>query len=206
MLDEWDFLSRVANWVQKGGAAPTIRLRFGIRRGSASSLSGRPDSRQSKRLRPTLPTSSRLIPLFVCSDCSATTSGRRERIRASEAAGGHLQLVHPVAESLDLHWLELTTDPANVIQTYTALCVLGLLGDDYSRLDRTGLKRRERIRASEAAGGHLQLVHPVAESLDLHWLEHDFRTLGRASVYDRPCQRHPDLYRSLCARTARRRL
>lgn len=32
-------------------------------------------------------------------------------------------------------------DPANVIQTYTALCVLGLLGDDYSRLDRTGLKR-----------------------------------------------------------------
>ncbi|GAA5974013.1 hypothetical protein JCM8115_005986 [Rhodotorula mucilaginosa] len=34
-----------------------------------------------------------------------------------------------------------TTDPANVIQTYTALCVLGLLGDDYSRLDRTGLKR-----------------------------------------------------------------
>ena len=34
-----------------------------------------------------------------------------------------------------------TTDPANVIQTYTALCVLGLLGDDYSRLDRPGLKR-----------------------------------------------------------------
>lgn len=34
-----------------------------------------------------------------------------------------------------------TTDPANVIQTYTALCVLGLLGDDYSRLDRSGLKR-----------------------------------------------------------------
>lgn len=32
-------------------------------------------------------------------------------------------------------------DRANVIQTYTALAVLGLLGDDYARLDRTALKR-----------------------------------------------------------------
>ncbi|GAA5989695.1 hypothetical protein JCM10908_000595 [Rhodotorula pacifica] len=32
-------------------------------------------------------------------------------------------------------------DHANVIQTYTALSVLGLLGDDYERLDRDGLKQ-----------------------------------------------------------------
>ncbi|GAA5861615.1 hypothetical protein JCM3774_002647 [Rhodotorula dairenensis] len=33
------------------------------------------------------------------------------------------------------------SDRAHVIQTYTALSVLGLLGDDYARLDRTALKR-----------------------------------------------------------------
>ncbi|BGP55355.1 geranylgeranyl transferase type-1 subunit beta [Rhodotorula sphaerocarpa] len=42
-------------------------------------------------------------------------------------------------------------DPANIIQTYTALLVLGLFDDDFTRLDRAGLKRF--LRACQNADG-----------------------------------------------------
>lgn len=37
--------------------------------------------------------------------------------------------------------IEAPLSPANLIQSYTALLLLGILGDDFRRLDRTGLLR-----------------------------------------------------------------
>jgi geranylgeranyl transferase type-1 subunit beta len=36
---------------------------------------------------------------------------------------------------------ETALSPANIIQSYTALLILGILSDDYSRLDRASLLR-----------------------------------------------------------------
>lgn len=75
-------------------------------------------------------------------------------------------------------------DPANIIQTYTALLVLGLLDDDFTRLDRTGLKRF--LRACQNADGSCAfvscatgleaLMEPHAQLRSVPWLSRGWRS------------------------------